>query len=324
MFSNNKGGVRFKLSLFAIKNVLRNRRDELQITQEELSEGICDVSTLARYERGLITPTNERYLELQYKMGRTGERYILPYDMAVFVDARYYNEYEQMLHEGKYDEIYENLHAIEENLCYTGTKEYMQFIGRIEILKKSNDISITYELESLLRKTVNEYKDGIVPLTKIYNDTELHILNSIAIGYWNNGNKEKALHIYEQLINYFNSAESNLGSLICNKIHLNYSNYLGLSLEYEKSIEIIKTAIKIIWESETQEYLYNYIFNLGWNEYYIGVRDEKITLIEKAIAHINTAIAIASYMDEPPNKIEAMDRFLGSIYCSGSKMQDTE
>ena len=49
--------------------IIKYTRKALGMTQEELSEFICDPVTLARYESGKIDPTDEKFLCLMEKMG---------------------------------------------------------------------------------------------------------------------------------------------------------------------------------------------------------------------------------------------------------------
>lgn len=49
--------------------LLRNARISAKMTQEELAEGICDVSTLKRYEKGSVEPDNDKYAKLIVRAG---------------------------------------------------------------------------------------------------------------------------------------------------------------------------------------------------------------------------------------------------------------
>lgn len=50
--------------------IIKYTRKSLGITQEELSESVCDPVTLSRYESGKIDPSDSKFLRLMEKMGK--------------------------------------------------------------------------------------------------------------------------------------------------------------------------------------------------------------------------------------------------------------
>ena len=65
------------MSEYRQARLLKYNRVCKKITQENLSEGICDPVTLARYEAGRLEPSNENYYRLMSKMGLNGDRYYI-------------------------------------------------------------------------------------------------------------------------------------------------------------------------------------------------------------------------------------------------------
>lgn len=55
--------------------VIKQRRAELQLTQEELCEGICDTVTISRIENGRQTPSRNRINALLQRLGLPDDRY---------------------------------------------------------------------------------------------------------------------------------------------------------------------------------------------------------------------------------------------------------
>ena len=49
--------------------VIRQRRLELGLTQEELCEGICEPMTISRFENGRPTPSRNRINALLQRLG---------------------------------------------------------------------------------------------------------------------------------------------------------------------------------------------------------------------------------------------------------------
>jgi len=65
---------------------IRNARRKMNITQEQLSRGLCEPSTLSRIERGLISPSNYLLRALLGRLGYHSDNY-----MSIFCDK---DEYE--------------------------------------------------------------------------------------------------------------------------------------------------------------------------------------------------------------------------------------
>ena len=83
---------------------------------EKLSEGICDITTLKRYENEGMLPSEDNYRLLQEKMGGRPEQIIMSYDMGLFVDGDRYVEYEKLLNNQKYDELRMKMQILKEGL----------------------------------------------------------------------------------------------------------------------------------------------------------------------------------------------------------------
>lgn len=63
--------------------IIKYTRKALGMTQEELSEFICDPVTLAKYESGKIDPTDEKFLCLMEKMGEQGRVFLWPLETGL-------------------------------------------------------------------------------------------------------------------------------------------------------------------------------------------------------------------------------------------------
>ena len=58
-----------------IGEFIRQRRKELNLSQEDLAYGICEVSTLSRIENGRCTPSRSKINALLQRLGLPEERY---------------------------------------------------------------------------------------------------------------------------------------------------------------------------------------------------------------------------------------------------------
>ena len=63
--------------------IIKYTRKSLGITQEELSESVCDPVTLSRYESGKIDPSDSKFLRLMEKMGEKGSTFIFQLETSL-------------------------------------------------------------------------------------------------------------------------------------------------------------------------------------------------------------------------------------------------
>lgn len=57
------------MAVFQLGTVIKNRREELGITQEDLADGICSVPTLSRIENGERMPTKDHFEMFMQRLG---------------------------------------------------------------------------------------------------------------------------------------------------------------------------------------------------------------------------------------------------------------
>ena len=55
--------------------VIRQRRMELGLTQEQLCEGICEPMTISRFENGKQTPSRNRIIAILQRLGLPDNRF---------------------------------------------------------------------------------------------------------------------------------------------------------------------------------------------------------------------------------------------------------
>lgn len=305
------------MSEFKRNVLIKRRREELGMTREELAEGICDVSTLYRFESGRIELKDSTIQDLQEMMDKCGGVYVLSLNDALFIDEEDYYLYEKYLHGreyGKAKSVVENENKLE---VEDGT-EKTQIIGMINVFAgERNSLFCLDELEKLLGLSVLEYKDGYFPMYRIYNYTELSLLNSIAVMSWNCKNVDKTFRIYGKLMEYFDNAMYNRDNRIYNKIIINYSNYLGLSGRYEKSIAIMKDGLSRLKKNATQDMMYNYIFNVGWILYQLYKENRRREYYDLAKKCVYESYCLCKMFDDPESSISVIEKYYKETFKKG-------
>lgn len=295
--------------------LIKSRRIELGITREELAEGICDVSTLLRYELGILEPTDEKFDAIQRKLDLKGNKCILPYNMSLFMDEENYIEYEQILQMKEIGDIQMQLEQWRKEIEMTSSIEGKQFIKRIEILEYISSPNIYLkELEKIILLSIPDYNEGDFSLNRVFNLTELHILNDISIAYWKCDKKNIALNIYIKLIDYFETAVFIRESRMVIKIMINYSNYLGQMGNHEKSIEVCREGIRWSMKNDCQPMIYNLLFNIGWNYHQISIQSGSEEQKEKARKYIQASYDIGVFFNESYEALDAIQTYLRNVF----------
>lgn len=298
------------MSVYKKSKLLKSHRVEKGISREKLSEGICDSTTLKRYENEGMIPSDENYRMLQEKMGGRPEQIIMSYDMGLFVDIDRYQEYEDLLMNHKIDELRMKTELLKAGLKNIKSVEKEQFLGRLDSLVKDKYTeSSLKELENLLVKSVPDYKDGFFSVTRLYNDTELFLLNDIAITYEELGEIDISLSMFDKLDIYLEQAEDNKDSLGAVKILFNYASELGRNKKYEKAMEICRKGIRLIKKNSIQEMLYAFAFNIGWIYFQMWTESKSSEYRDLAKEYVELSLAMVKYLDESPINAETIENF---------------
>ena len=235
------------MNTYYIGEIIRQKRIEKGLTQEELSEGICEHSTLSRIETGRQTPSKTVLNCLLEKLDLPSERYY------AFVD--------------EHDMEIENL-KIEITACSVTHKreQGLQELAKLEKLvdKKDNinqqfilktKVSLgKYEGENVISYTDDEILDILFKAIKLtvprfdieeinrclYCVEEIKIINHLAIVYERKGEQRISLEIWRQLLKYIKKnhhlAIRNKG--VMSLVSYNYSRSLYLAKRYEEALEI--------------------------------------------------------------------------------------
>lgn len=198
------------MAYYNANRVIKLTRKALGITQEKLSEGVCEVETYSRIENGHRTIRRNTYQKLMEKMGRNTER---RYAVCVSKDGMLLEEKIELERAFKrYDyeaaEKYLNIlkEKVDDNLL---TRQYM---SRVEALVeyyrgRCREEELISKLGEALKITVPEYErylveDIVYPFTKM----ELLILLNIGNAYRRMGDNARGELLYQIIIKCLNAS----------------------------------------------------------------------------------------------------------------------
>ena len=258
------GGV--DMAVFQLGTVIKNRREELGITQEDLADGICSVPTLSRIENGERMPTKDHFEMFMQRLGYSAM------SLDFFTDKQDFQTYElkfkvrQEFVSGNYALAGEHMRELESALK-APTKIDRQFIllhdALINKSKYTNGERLE-QLEAAIQLTCPKFKSGVIP--KVLSYDEIILLNNIAICNHAQGNTAQAIEILTALKEYFDHHVISVEEALRTQpmILYNLSKYLGLSGRYDECIEICDLGIRIARMTGRCPLLGETLFNRAW------------------------------------------------------------
>ena len=194
------------MSNYRTGDVIRMTREYLGISREELSDGICSPQTLYRLEYGKTRVKKELYAELMAKMERVPEK---NYAVCVGKNMELLEErelLEKAMQDYDYEKADQYLKKLKEKA--DGNMITEQYVLKAEALldyycKRSDGETTVKRLEVAIRITLPDYEEC---LNKKFPFTEQEIMNlmSLANAYYHLEKYEKAISIYEKLLECLN------------------------------------------------------------------------------------------------------------------------
>lgn len=254
---------------YSKSNIIKYTRKATGMTQEELSENICDPVTLARYESGKIDPTDEKFIRLMEKMGEKGSVFIFPLEASCLEIDEKLESLKKIVEQHQWKQAEKIIDSLISDKNFRSdipeNRQYLQWIDTIIQYEtgKLNEKEVIEKLEEAWSYTCRRFKTREFPLNRIYREIEIWILHDIAIFYKLLGQYEEACIYYTRLLEYFERKDMANDCKPIYLIYLGYSNVAGAMGEHEKSIELCFRGIQRGLEKNQINYLYNFYYNIG-------------------------------------------------------------
>lgn len=255
------------MPVYKIGYLIKERRLELGITQEELADGICAVTTLSRIENGERVPSKNHFEMLIQRLG-----------VSDIVFYTYVDRNTLYLHELKFkirDLIAQGLHkeALELLNDYSSKADMSlrfekQFVSLYRTLLDIDSISLNERLNKLneaVSLTCPRYNDGFIPNLLSYE--EIIALNNIAVCYRQMGDYDKAISILSHIEKHYESGIVNREECIKTQtmVLYNLSKCYGLAGKYDECIDVCDLGIKIACETGRCGCLSQLYYNRAWS-----------------------------------------------------------
>lgn len=296
--------------------IIKYKRRALGMTQEKLSESICDPVTLARYESGKIDPTDEKFLCLMEKMGEQGRVFLWPLEASLLEVELEINKLKKAVEQHNWEDVEKIKSSLIQNenfnVDYAENKQYLKWLETLVQYEagKIDEKQAIEKLEEAWSYTCEHFQTKEFPINRIYRETEILILHDIAIFYKVLGQYEKVCIYYERLLKYFERTDMVNDCKPVYLVYLGYSNVLGVMGKHEKSMEVCFKAIKRGLMKNQMNYLYNFYYNIGCGLQIHGNSEQQ----KMAKLYIWIAYQLCQVYPENKKNLEIIERRYKQFY----------
>lgn len=255
------------MPIYKIGYVIKQRREELGYTQEDLADGICSVPTLSRIENGERLPTKNHFEMLFQRLGLSDATLYTYVDENTLYLHELKFKIRQSIIFGRYDEAQELLRDYSSKADMSSPLE-RQFVLLNNTLSSREGYSEEERLnrfEEAIRLTCPRYKDGFFPRILSYED--IIILNNIAICHQKRQNLKAAIDILSNIKKYYETGVVNQEEILRTQtmVLYNLSKCLGLSGKYDECIEVCNLGIRIARATGRCGCLSELLYNRAWS-----------------------------------------------------------
>lgn len=307
------------MAVYSMGAVLKKCRETKGITQEELCSGICTASALSKIEHGLREPSYVKFASLMERMGEWPEAYDVFIGDKVYKIHELQGEVNKLVYHHELEKADKVLDELEQELkAFPDETVYHQFLGVERLICKSGGVinkEQVGELVGLLKLTFPKF--GIVPIYECFlSHQELVLLNSIAVGYGDNGEDEKAIRLFDELKKYLESRymSNRTKATIYSTVLLNQVKFLGKKGYYKEAIEAADEAIKILVDTgKTLK-----VSILHYDKAWIYMQMDK----EKYIQEIEDELLLSIYADLSNQNYHSADRTIRFIETNMAELME--
>lgn len=228
---------------YRLGDYIRQRRQELNLTQEQVCAGICEPVTLSRFENGRQTPSRTRINAILQRLGLPDDRYyalVTPEELEIEALKKEIVACNALKH---VNEGFDKISQLEK-IVKPDDQITQQFILRSKVLlggldkRYSSDERIQMLMQAI-QMTIPNFR-----LSKIedylYTLDEMKLVNQIGNAYSLAGDNEKAADIFYRLLQYMRRhlQEMVTSNRMLPLVLYNFARSLDLLERYEESARV--------------------------------------------------------------------------------------
>lgn len=255
------------MAIFQLGYIIKQRREELGLTQEDLADGICSVPTLSRIENGERLPTQNHFEMLLQRLGYSSTMFNSLVDEKNFTLHELKFEIRQAYIANQLPMARELLVDFDHLINKDSNQVDKQFLMLYQTLLHQENFSnaeTLAQLETAIRLTCPKYKENKIPHILSYE--EIILLNIIATRYELEGNRNLAIQILFNLKAYYDRHIVNTEEALRTQpmVLYNLSKLLGLAGRYDECIDICNLGIRVAKSTGRCTALDRTLYNRAW------------------------------------------------------------
>lgn len=281
-----------------IGEVISQRRRELGLTQEELCEGLCESATLSRLENGRQTPSRSVVNALLERLGLPGDRFyalLTPQEVQlealqgeiISLSVRFQEALEPEREQVR-QQSWEKLTELKK-IVKLENRINRQFLLRTQVILGREDgtpHSFQERMDLLMeaiRLTVPRFTLERLALFR-YTLDDMKVLNQIALTFSRDGQREEALEIYRQLLQYVKTqckGGYQAARPLCLLAH-NYAGELRMCERYSEALDIARQGIDACVHYGHYEFLGGITHTMAECYHFLGDDQKSIDCFHRA------------------------------------------
>ncbi len=257
------------MAVFQLGPVIRSRREELGLTQEDLADGICSVPTLSRIENGERMPTKNHFDMLMQRLGYSSMHADIFTDWQDFEINEIKERIRRTYIAGDFSHARKFLVELE-SMTGERTQIDRQFLLLYQVILYEDNYTNEEKLsmfETALRLTCPGYCDSRIPSILSYE--EIILLNNIAVSYDLAGDRDRAIAILKSLKMHYDSHLVSSEEAVRTQpmILYNLSKCLGQAGQYSECIDVCDSGIRLARITGRCHLLCLTLYNRAWALY---------------------------------------------------------
>lgn len=277
--------------------VIRQRRLELGLTQEELCEGICEPMTISRFENGKQTPSRNRIKAILQRLGLPDDRFYgllsakeLEISSLEKEIVSCHVRFERATGDEKSEirletlEVHKRLEAVMDK-DDTLSKQLIlrsKYLVGTDNGPYSLDDGLDILLDAIRITSPRFDLDNIS--AGLYTENEIKLINNIGLCYLRAGRHYDSIDVFKQLLRYL---QNNWKKIPPNRaliplVASNYARELEIVKRFDEAVEIAEYGRKICVDYGHYQVLPSLMFILAECHYHKGEYAESKELYRQA------------------------------------------
>lgn len=257
------------MALFRYGNIIRNRREDLGLTQEDLADGICSVPTLSRIENGERMPTKNHFEMLMQRIGYSGTNLDCYVSENDFIIHELQFQVRQAYIDGNLERAKELLDRYEQ-LNTDLTQISKQFLLLYRTLLHQKEYSVEEQkihYENALSLTCPKFASSShKKIPHVLSYEEIILIHNISNCNFILGDQHNAIEVMFQLKAYHQNHIVNPEESLRTQplILYNLSKMLGMVGRYDECIAVCNDAIRLAKSTGRCSFLAKILYNKAW------------------------------------------------------------